>query len=235
MLTIRDLHVSYGAVQALKGVSLSVNEGEIVALIGPNGAGKTTLLRTVSGLLKPLSGEICFQNEILGRLKPHQVVARGVAQVPEGRLIFQNLSVRENLELGAYARPRSQKKIAGDLANIFDLFPRLKERLKQNAGTLSGGEQQMLAIGRALMSRPRLLLLDEPSLGIAPTLIQQIFKVLVEINQAGTTILLVEQDACLALKTARRAYVLETGEIRLSGASAELLQNPAVQKAYLGG
>ncbi|EKD41319.1 MAG: hypothetical protein ACD_73C00769G0010 [uncultured bacterium] len=236
MLKITDLKVSYGAIAALKGISLEIKEGEIVTLIGPNGAGKTTLLRTISGLLKAASGTIEFKNEAsfdLTNLPPHKIVASGLAQVPEGRLIFHNLSVKENLLLGAFTR--KDHKFDDDLDKIFSLFPRLKERLKQNAGTLSGGEQQMLAIGRALMSRPKLLLLDEPSLGIAPTLVQQIFKVLKEINAQGTTLLLVEQDAYLALKTAHRAYVLETGEIKMSGPAQELLGNKDVLKAYLGG
>ena len=236
LLKIDNLHVHYGAIHALKGISLEVEEGEIVTLIGPNGAGKTTLLRTISGVLRPSSGKIQYENSSetyeLSTLAPHRVVAAGVAQVPEGRLIFQNLTVEENLELGAYSRKNHQRD---ELDRIFTLFPRLKERLKQNAGTLSGGEQQMLAIGRALMAKPRLLLLDEPSLGLAPTLVQQIFQVLVEINKQGTTLLLVEQDAYLALETASRGYVLETGQIKLFGKSTDLLNNPSVKQAYLGG
>lgn len=236
LLKIENLHVHYGAIHALKGISLEVEEGEIVTLIGPNGAGKTTLLRTISGVIRPSSGKIAYQNVAgtreLASLAPHKIVAAGVAQVPEGRLIFQNLTVEENLELGAYSRKNHQRD---EWDRIFTLFPRLKERLKQNAGTLSGGEQQMLAIGRALMAKPKLLLLDEPSLGLAPTLVQQIFRVLVEINKQGTTLLLVEQDAYLALETASRGYVLETGQIKLSGKSAELLNNPSVKQAYLGG
>ncbi len=239
ILEIENLHVRYGAIHALKGVSLKVDEGEIVTLIGPNGAGKTTLLRTLSGVLHPSSGKMIFNGGrgealLLNQLPPHKIVAMGIAQVPEGRLIFQNLSVRENLDLGAYSR-RDRRRLKEDLDRIFQLFPRLKERLSQNAGTLSGGEQQMLAIGRALMARPRLLRLDEPSLGLAPTLVQQIFKILVEINRQGTTLLLVEQDAYLALETASRGYVLETGEIKLEGASSDLLKNVDVKKAYLGG
>jgi branched-chain amino acid transport system ATP-binding protein len=238
LLRIDNLKVAYGAIQALKGVSLEVGEGEMVALIGSNGAGKTTLLRTISGLLHPVSGNIVYQSNgaevALHRLAPHKVVAHGVAQVPEGRMVFQNLTVLENLELGAFGR-KDAAGIAADLEKVLSIFPRLKERIGQSAGTLSGGEQQMLAIGRALMARPRLLLLDEPSLGIAPTLVQQIFKVLVEINKAGTTVLLVEQDAFLALKVSTRAYVLETGEITLEGPSQTLMSHPDVKKAYLGG
>jgi branched-chain amino acid transport system ATP-binding protein len=238
LLEIQNLHVRYGAIEALKGVSLRVEEGEMVALIGSNGAGKTTLLRTISGVLKSSGGEIRYGRNgdvlRLDGLPAHKIVAAGIAQVPEGRLIFQNLTVLENLELGAYSR-RDRKAITSDLERVQSIFPRLKERLEQSAGTLSGGEQQMLAVGRALMARPRLLLLDEPSLGIAPTLVQQIFKVLAEINKEGTTVLLVEQDAFLALKTSTRGYVLETGEIKLAGSSAELLKDPQVKKAYLGG
>jgi len=239
MLKIDNLRVSYGAIEALKGVSLEVAEGEMVALIGSNGAGKTTLLRTISGILRPTAGSIGYGAAegaalLLHTLAPHKIVAHGIAQVPEGRMIFQNLTVLENLELGAYGR-RDKSEIKSDLERVLGIFPHMKDRLAQNAGTLSGGEQQMLAIGRALMARPRLLLLDEPSLGIAPTLVQQIFKVLVEINRKGTTILLVEQDAYLALKTTSRAYVLETGEITSSGPSDRLLNDPEVKKAYLGG
>jgi branched-chain amino acid transport system ATP-binding protein len=239
LFEIKDLHVRYGAIHALKGVSLTVGAGEIVTLIGPNGAGKTTLLRTISGVLKASAGEILLQNSDgetlpLHRLPPHKIVAHGVAQVPEGRQIFPNLTVQENLELGAYSR-RDKHRWAEDFERIFQLFPRLKERLKQNGGTLSGGEQQMLAIARALMAKPRLLLLDEPSLGLAPTLVQQIFLRLKEINQQGVSILLVEQDAYLALETAHRAYVLETGSIVLEGPAREILKRPEVKKAYLGG
>jgi branched-chain amino acid transport system ATP-binding protein len=238
LFEIKNLHVRYGAIHALKGVSLQVNSGEIITLIGPNGAGKTTLLRTISGVLKATEGEILFQDPHgkplpLHTLPPHKIVAQGVAQVPEGRQIFPNLTVQENLDLGAYSRKDGHNS-AEEFQRIFELFPRLKERLHQNAGTLSGGEQQMLAIGRALMAKPRLLLLDEPSLGLAPTLVQQIFSKLKEINQQGVSILLVEQDAYLALETAHRAYVLETGNIVLAGNAQEILQRPEVKKAYLG-
>jgi len=237
MLMIEDLHVHYGAVHALKGVNLHVKAGEIVTLIGSNGAGKTTLVRTISGLIRPSRGSLEYETPglrvDLGRLPSHEIVRHGVAQVPEGRMVFSNLSVKDNLDLGAYGR-KDRKNFAGDMEGIFQLFPRLKERIDQNAGTLSGGEQQMLAIGRALMSRPSLLLLDEPSLGIAPALVQQIFKTLVEINREGATILLIEQDAYLALETAHRAYVLETGEITMEGKASDLLKDPKIRKAYLG-
>lgn len=239
LLEIKNLHVHYGAIHALKGISLEVHEGEIVTLIGSNGAGKSTLLRTLSGILKPTEGQIQFQTQRhgvigLGQTDSHVIVKRGIAQVPEGRQIFANLSVKENLELGSYSRHDGKDSFKKDFEEIFNLFPRLKERLKQNAGTLSGGEQQMLAIGRALMAKPRLLLLDEPSLGIAPVLIQQIFETLIEINKRGVTLLLVEQDAFLALETAHRAYVLDTGSITLSGDAKLLLRNPEIKKAYLG-
>ncbi|MBI4238106.1 MAG: ABC transporter ATP-binding protein [Deltaproteobacteria bacterium] len=237
MLTITDLHVCYDGIKALQGVSLHVAPGEIVTLIGSNGAGKTTLLRTISGILSATAGRIAYARsgamQELTQLPPHRIVAAGVVHVPEGRLIFHNLTVRENLALGAYQR-RDTRAIADDLAFVFSLFPRLHERLAQSGGTLSGGEQQMLAIGRALMARPQLLLLDEPSLGIAPALVQQIFATLKTINQRGVTILLVEQDAFLALETAHRGYVLETGRIVLEGAAAALLHNPEVRHAYLG-
>lgn len=240
LLQIENLEVRYGGIRALQGVSLQVEEGEIVTLIGPNGAGKTTLLRTISGVLRPSSGHITYKTSsgetvFLNKMPPHEIVELGIAQVPEGRLIFQNLSVEDNLELGAYSRKGSYSSCREDFGKIFQLFPRLQERLQQNAGTLSGGEQQMLAIGRALMARPRLLLLDEPSLGLAPALIRQIFKTLIEINRRGATILLVEQDAFLALETAGRGYVLETGTVKLQGPTADLRKNPEVRKAYLGG
>ncbi len=245
LLTIKNLNVSYNAVQALKNVSMEVYSGEIVALIGANGAGKTTLLKTISGLLTPTQGDIRYhhgnppQETSLLDMESHERVQTGIVQSPEGRMIFPQLTVLENLNLGAFVRKfsstdqeKAEKK--KDFENIFALFPRLQERLEQMAGTLSGGEQQMLSIGRALMAHPRLLLLDEPSLGIAPTLVQQIFKSLLEINKQGTTLLLVEQDARLALKSSHRAYVLETGSIILEGLSSELLQKPEVQAAYLG-
>lgn len=239
ILTLSNLHVRYGAIHAVHGVSLTVQTGEMVTLIGSNGAGKSTLLKAISGILKPSQGEICYQasdgkDYLLNRLEPHEIVKLGIAQVPEGRQIFSNLTVRENLELGAYCLPKKGDREEG-LEMVFKLFPRLKERLSQNAGTLSGGEQQMLAIGRALMARPRLLLLDEPSLGLAPTLVRQIFSTLVEINKQGISMLLVEQDAYLALEHAKRGYVLETGVIILEGTGESLLQNDAVRKAYLGG
>jgi len=235
MLHIRDLNVHYGAIHALHGVSLEVNKGEIVTLIGSNGAGKSTTLRTISGLLRPTSGSITFEGDDLTTVPPHEIVRLGIAQSPEGRGIFANLSVDENLELGSYARPRSQRaEIAADRERALGLFPRLRERLKQNAGTLSGGEQQMLAMARALLAKPRLLLLDEPSLGLAPQVVQTIFKIIREINAGGTTILLVEQNAHMALKVAHRAYVVQVGRIIMQGPAAELAANDEVRKAYLG-
>jgi branched-chain amino acid transport system ATP-binding protein len=235
MLHIRDLNVHYGAIHALHGVSLEVNKGEIVTLIGSNGAGKSTTLRTVSGLLRPTSGTITFEGADLTAVPPHEIVKLGIAQSPEGRGIFANLSVDENLELGAYARPRSERaQIAADREKSLGLFPRLRERLKQNAGTLSGGEQQMLAMARALLAKPRLLLLDEPSLGLAPQVVQTIFKIIREINESGTTILLVEQNAHMALKVAHRAYVVQVGKIIMEGPASELAANDEVRKAYLG-
>lgn len=235
MLEIRNLEVSYGAISALHGVSLSVKAGSIVTLIGSNGAGKTTTLKTVSGLLKPRSGEILYGGKAIAGLPPHEIVKRGVAQVPEGRMIFSNLTVLENLQMGAYL-VRDKKMAQHELEFVFATFPRLKERVKQIAGTLSGGEQQMLAIGRALMSRPRFLMLDEPSLGLAPLLVKTIFEKIVEINrERGLTILLVEQNANRALEISHSGYVLETGMITLQGGSAALRQNPDVKRAYLGG
>jgi len=235
MLEIKNLHVSYGAINALHGISLSVKPGSIVTLIGANGAGKTTTLKTISGLLKPKSGEILYNGKNIAGLPPHQIVARGLSHVPEGRMIFANLTVLENLQLGAYLQT-DKKDVRRELENAFNLFPRLKEREKQIAGTLSGGEQQMLAIGRALMSKPKLLLLDEPSLGLAPLLVKTIFEKIVEINrQQGLTILLVEQNANLALGISHFGYVLETGKIILQDDSAALRQNPQVRGAYLGG
>jgi branched-chain amino acid transport system ATP-binding protein len=227
------VHVSYGEIPALKGVALEVRQGEIVTLLGNNGAGKTTTLRTISGLLVPTRGTLTLEGEPLGGVPPHAVVRRGIAHVPEGRRIFNRLTVRENLTMGAYTR-NDTAVIASDLERVFTLFPRLQERVTQTAGTLSGGEQQMLAIGRALMARPRLLLLDEPSMGLAPVLVEQIFDTVRDINKQGTTILLVEQNAAMALAVAQRGYVLETGAIVLSGTAAELADNPEVRRAYLG-
>jgi branched-chain amino acid transport system ATP-binding protein len=232
VLHIEDLHVSYGEIPALKGIALEVQRGEIVALLGNNGAGKTTTLRTISGLLVPRRGRIVLEGEPLAGMPAHQVVIRGVAHAPEGRRIFNRLTVHENLLLGAYRR--RDGAVQGDLERVFGLFPRLKERIVQVAGTLSGGEQQMLAIGRALMASPRLLLLDEPSMGLAPVLVEQIFHTILDINHQGTTILLVEQNAAMALSIAHRGYVLETGAIALSGSAADLAENPEVRRAYLG-
>jgi branched-chain amino acid transport system ATP-binding protein len=233
LLTIRGLDVYYGAVHALKGVDLEVRRGEIVTLIGANGAGKSTLLRAISGLVRPRAGSITFDGKDLIRLPAHDVVVAGISHAPEGRAVFANLSVEDNLELGAYRR--KDHGIAADMERMIALFPRLGERRKQASGTMSGGEQQMLAIARALMSRPRLLLLDEPSLGLAPLLVADIFRTIVEINREGTTILLVEQNANQALKIAHRGYVLETGKVALSDDASNLLANPAVKEAYLGG
>ncbi|MFC2743944.1 MAG: ABC transporter ATP-binding protein [Selenomonas artemidis] len=234
MLSVTDLHVYYGAIHALKGLSLTVNQGEIVTLIGANGAGKSTTLRTISGLIVPRGGDITFEGSSIAGHKAHEIVRRGISQVPEGRRVFADMTVMENLELGAFTRSDADG-IAGDMETVFGRFPRLKERRTQLAGTLSGGEQQMLAMGRALMSRPRLLLLDEPSMGLAPLLIKEIFSIIVDINAAGTTILLVEQNANMALSIAHRAYVLETGRITLAGDAKELAASEDVRKAYLGG
>jgi branched-chain amino acid transport system ATP-binding protein len=235
MLEIKNLVVNYGAIAALHGISLSVPAGKIVTLIGANGAGKTTTLKTISGLLKPNGGEILYEGKNIAGLPPHQIVARGISQSPEGRMIFANLTVLENLQLGAYLQ-KDRQVVRRELERVFELFPRLKERAKQIAGTLSGGEQQMLAIGRALMSQPHLLLLDEPSLGLAPLLVKTIFEKIVGINrEQGLTILLVEQNANLALEISHFGYVLETGKVVLQGSSAELRQNPQVKSAYLGG
>jgi len=233
MLQVKDLRVAYGNIQALHGVSLEVNEGEIVTLIGANGAGKSTTLRAISGLVRARAGQILFQGRDITKTPAHQIVALGVGHVPEGRKIFTEMTVQENLELGAYiAHPASFQK---NLNEVFDRFPRLKERRRQSAATLSGGEQQMLALGRALMLRPRLLLLDEPSMGLSPRLVNEIFGIIADLNRAGTTILLVEQNAAMALAIAHRAYVLETGRVVLSGAAQELQSHPAVKAAYLGG
>lgn len=232
LLEIDGLDVYYGAIHAVKGVSLSVEAGEVVTLIGANGAGKSTTLRTISGLLRPRKGSIRFEGQEITRLRPDQIVRMGLCQVPEGRRVFANLSVRENLEMGAYTRRDGE--IRADLEKVLTTFPRLRERFGQSAGTLSGGEQQMLAIGRALMGRPRVLLLDEPSLGLAPFMIQEIFRIIREINEQGTTILLVEQNARMALRAAQKGYVLETGSVVLSDTGEALLDNPEVRKAYLG-
>ena len=234
MLTINDINVFYGAIHAIKGVSLEVNEGEIVTLIGANGAGKSTILRTISGLLKPKTGSIQFEGQEIAGMPAHEIVKTGISQVPEGRRIFAEMSVLENLELGAFTR-KDKDGIKADMELVFERFPRLKERIGQLAGTLSGGEQQMLAMGRALMSRPRLLLLDEPSMGLAPLLIKEIFTIIQYINKTCTTVLLVEQNANMALSIAHRAYVLETGRITLSGDAKELAASDEVRKAYLGG
>jgi branched-chain amino acid transport system ATP-binding protein len=233
LLTIDGLSVHYGAIQALHGISISVEPGEIVTLIGANGAGKSTTLRAVSGLCKASAGTITFDGNNLAGLAPHKILRLGLAQVPEGRGIFPNLTVDENLDLGAYACS-DRKRVGDDRQRVFTLFPRLKERLDQRAGTLSGGEQQMLAIGRALLARPRLLLLDEPSLGLAPQLVQTIFKIIREINASGTTIFLVEQNAHMALRVAHRAYVLEVGTVVMQGDATQLAASDEVKKAYLG-
>ena len=235
LLSVKDIRVKYGNIEALKGVSFEVFQGEIISLIGANGAGKSTTLRTISGLLKPVSGDILFEGESIKGLKPHEIVRKRILQSPEGRGIFANLTVLENLEMGAYTRKDSKAEINKDLENVYTLFPRVKERLKQQAGTLSGGEQQMLAISRALMGRPRLLLLDEPSLGLAPKIVELIFEIIVKINKECTTILLVEQNAFQALKISTRGYVVETGNIVLTGGGQDLLADKKVRQAYLGG
>ncbi|HYP48085.1 MAG TPA: ABC transporter ATP-binding protein [Thermoleophilaceae bacterium] len=232
MLELDDIRTYYGNIEALKGVSIEVEEGEIVTLIGSNGAGKSTTLRSISGLTPPRQGTIRFDGEEIGETAPQDIVRKGISQSPEGRHCFQRMTVRENLDLGAYLRRDGD--VESDLQRVFDLFPRLKERERQKAGTMSGGEQQMLAIGRALMAQPKLLLLDEPSMGIAPILVERIYETITEINKQGTTILLVEQNANYALGVSKRAYVLETGKVALSDASEALRNNPDVQKAYLG-
>ena len=235
MLNVSDINVYYGAIHALKGLSFHVEEGEIVSLIGANGAGKTTAMQTVSGLLRSKTGDIAFMGNSIAKMEPHKIVQLGLAQVPEGRRVFSNLTVQENLEMGAYIRKAKESAAVGeDLEKVFVRFPRLKERRKQVAGTLSGGEQQMLAIGRALMSRPKMLLLDEPSMGLAPTLVQEIFNCITEVNKEGTTVLLVEQNAKMALSISNRAYVLETGSLVLEGPAQDLLTNDEVREAYLG-
>ncbi|QVK20905.1 ABC transporter ATP-binding protein [Mycoplasmatota bacterium] len=232
MLKVKDLHVHYGKIHAIKGISFEVSEGEIVTLIGSNGAGKTTIIKTISSILNQSSGSVIYDNLDLSGLEPYEIVKLGMSHVPEGRRVFSNLSVMDNLLMGAYSR-NDKDEITKDLENIFRRFPRLKERESQSAGTLSGGEQQMLAIGRALMSRPRLLLLDEPSMGLAPLLVDEIFNIINDINKNGTTILLVEQNANRALQIANKAYVLETGKIIIEGDSNELLSNEKVKEAYL--
>ena len=234
LLEVKELDVYYGAVHALKGVSVHAEPGEIVTLIGANGAGKTTLLRTISGLIRARAGTITFEGKDITKTPPHDIVGLGISHSPEGRMVFANLSVEENLEMGAYRR-KDRKAIKEDFDGMYTLFPRLLERRKQTAGTLSGGEQQMLAIARAMMARPRLLILDEPSLGIAPILTREIFKTIQAINKRGMTVLLVEQNAHMALSIARRGYVLETGTVRLEDEAGNLLRNAEVQKAYLGG
>ena len=233
MLEVKDLHVSYGGIRALRGVDLEVPDGKIVTLIGANGAGKSTLLRTISGLVKAESGSITYDGKELLGMSINKILELGIAQVPEGRRVFTNLSVLENLKIGAYLR-RDKAGIQKDIEWVYELFPRLKERSWQMAGTLSGGEQQMLAVGRALMSRPKLMMMDEPSLGLAPLVVKGIFEIIREINRQGVTVLLIEQNANMALKTADLAYVLETGEITLHGTGSELLTNEAVKRAYLG-
>jgi branched-chain amino acid transport system ATP-binding protein len=233
LLTVNNIDVFYGVIHAVKGVSFEVGEGEIVTLIGANGAGKSTILKTVSGMLRSKGGSIVFDGQPIEQVESHKLLGMGIAHVPEGRCIFQRLTVEENLEMGGYiAKP---DEVAASLENVFSRFPRLKERRRQIAGTLSGGEQQMLAIGRAMMTKPRLIMMDEPSMGLAPILVQQIFEIIRELNASGTTILLVEQNAQMALKIAHRGYVLETGCIVLEGTAEELLSNASVKKAYLGG
>ena len=234
MLKIDNLEVAYGNIKAIKGISLEVNQGEIVTLIGSNGAGKSTTLRAISGILKPKSGSITFNGERIDGVEGHDIVAKGICQSPEGRRIFPKMSVDENLDLGAFLR-NDKDAIAADRERVLELFPRLRERIDQKAGTMSGGEQQMLAVGRALMGSPKLLLLDEPSMGLAPVLVDMIFETIEKINKQGTTILLVEQNALAALNVANRAYVLESGSIKMSGKAKELISNDEVTKAYLGG
>jgi branched-chain amino acid transport system ATP-binding protein len=233
VLELRDVDVFYGRVQALRGVSLTVNDGEIVALIGSNGAGKSTTLRTISGLVRPAKGEVLLRGERISGLGSEKIARLGVGHAPEGRRLFSRMTVRENLDMGAYAR-RDRSGVRSDFERVYQLFPRVKERSGQLAGSLSGGEQQMVAIGRALMARPTVLLLDEPSLGLAPIVVDSVFEVIREINQGGTTVLLIEQNALLALNTARRGYVLETGSVATEGPAQELLHSPDVQRAYLG-
>lgn len=234
MLSVKNINVYYGSIHAIKDISFHVNEGEIVTLIGANGAGKTTTMHAISGLLKLQSGEIDYCGQTISKMEAHKIIRLGLAQVPEGRRVFSGLTVQQNLQMGAYTRRDGKEAIQNDFDMVFDLLPRLKERRNQPAGTLSGGEQQMLAMARALMSKPRLLMLDEPSMGLAPILVEQIFDIIRALHKSGTTILLVEQNAQMALSVANRAYVLETGKISMSGDAQELLHNDAVRKAYLG-
>ena len=233
MLNVENINVYYGAIHAVKGVSFTVEEGEVITLIGANGAGKSTILKTVSGLLHSHTGSITFQGENIGGVPAHKLIPKGMAQVPEGRAVFLQMSVEENLQMGGYTRPAAE--IPDSLERVYAQFPRLKERRKQVAGTLSGGEQQMLAMGRALMSKPKLLMLDEPSMGLAPILVEQIFDIIQDLNRKGSTILLVEQNAQMALSVAHRGYVMETGKIVATGTGAELIESPEIKRAYLGG
>jgi branched-chain amino acid transport system ATP-binding protein len=234
LLEINDIHTYYGAIHALRGVTMTIDEGEIVTLIGANGAGKSTTLRTISGLLKPRQGSITLRGKKIDGMRPHEIVGLGVCQSPEGRRVFARMTVHENLEMGAFSRTDTSG-LADDYERVYTLFPRLRERTGQHAGTLSGGEQQMLAMGRALMAAPKILLLDEPSMGLAPILVEQIFQIITEINKQGTTVLLVEQNALMALGVANRGYILQTGEIVLTDEASKLARNPAVREAYLGG
>ena len=234
MLSVKNINVFYGSIHAIKDVSFHVNEGEIVTLIGANGAGKTTTMHAISGLLKLRSGEIDYCGQTISKMEPHKIIRLGLAQVPEGRRVFSGLTVQQNLQMGAYTRRDGKEAIQNDFDMVFDLLPRLKERRNQPAGTLSGGEQQMLAMGRALMSKPRLLMLDEPSMGLSPLLVKEIFRIIRQVNRNGVTVLLVEQNAKMALEIANRAYVLETGTIKMEGEATELANNIEVRKAYLG-
>ena len=234
LLELNDIHTYYGAIHALRGVTLTIDEGEIVTLIGANGAGKSTTLRTISGLLKPRQGSITLRGKKIDGMRPHQIVGLGICQSPEGRRVFGRMTVHENLEMGAFSRT-DKTGLAADYERVYTLFPRLRERTAQQAGTLSGGEQQMLAMGRALMAAPKILLLDEPSMGLSPILVEQIFQIITEINKQGTTVLLVEQNALMALGVANRGYILQTGEIVLTDEASKLAKNPAVREAYLGG
>jgi len=234
LLEVTDIHTYYGNIEALKGVSIEVDEGEIVTLIGANGAGKSTTLRTISGLLRPRLGSITLRGKKIDGMRPHEIVGLGICQSPEGRRVFARMSVHENLEMGAFSRS-DKSGLPADFERVYTLFPRLRERTAQHAGTLSGGEQQMLAMGRALMAAPKILLLDEPSMGLAPILVEQIFQIITEINKQGTTVLLVEQNALMALGVANRGYILQTGEIVLTDQASQLARNPAVREAYLGG